>query len=96
MHYPLEKRNELIEAKPADMNVRTYCGTIGISYATYYKWYKEYHSTHNQSSFIDVTNLVSDSDPTSLDLEINNITIHVKNDYDENHLLCVLRSLKKL
>ena len=42
MKYTLEKKRELIDAKPANQDISSYCNDIGISKASYYKWLEEY------------------------------------------------------
>ena len=41
MKYTLEKKRELIDARPANQDISTYCNDIGISKASYYNWLKE-------------------------------------------------------
>ena len=41
MKYTLEKKRELIDARPANQGVSSYCNDIGISKASYYKWLKK-------------------------------------------------------
>lgn len=97
MYYSLEKRIEIVEAKPVDMDVRTYCKNVGIAYSTYYKWYKDLNDKSKDTTFVDVTELVSECENIStIKLEISNISIHVNTNYNENHLLNVIRTLKKL
>lgn len=97
MKYSVEKRKEIITSKPEDLDVRTYCKKIGIAYSTYYKWYNEFNTLDEDksSSFIDITKLVVEGN-TTIDLEISNITIHIKSDYSESHLIRLINTLKKL
>lgn len=46
--------------------------------------------------FVDVTDMVTEIPSTTIDLEVSNIIIHVSNYYDENHLLNILNTLRKL
>ncbi len=46
--------------------------------------------------FVDVNDMVNEISSTTIDLEVSNIVIHVSNYYDENHLLKILNTLKKL
>lgn len=96
MYYSLDKRKEIVEGKPDDIDVRNYCKEIGIAYSTYYKWYKDLNSPSKDASFVDVTKLVNECNSSSIKLEISDIIIHINNNYDENHLLNVIRTLKKL
>ena len=99
MRYTLEKKKEIISTKPESLDVRAYCKKIGIAYSTYYKWYKEINNidTSNEStSFIDVTKLINEVSNDVIDIELSDITIHVKYDYCESHLLKLIRTLKRL
>lgn len=96
MCYSLEKRKEIITGRPANMDIRTYCNNVGISYSTYYKWYKDLSDKSKDITLVDVTELVNDCDASSIKLEISNISIHINTNYNENHLLNVIRTLKKL
>ena len=55
MYYSLDKRKEIVEGKPDDIDVRNYCKEIGIAYSTYYKWYNDLNSPSKDASFVDVT-----------------------------------------
>ena len=98
MMYSLEKKKEIINSKPKNVNVRAYCENIGVSYSSYYKWIKEITSycNANEKAFVDVTDIINEANDTTIDLEVSNITIHVSNCYDENHLLKIINTLKKL
>ena len=94
-----EQKKEIINTKPEGMEVRTYCKQIGISYSSYYKWYKEFNGTNNEiksTSFIDVTKLINEVSNDVIDLELSDITIHVSTDYNESHLLRLINTIKKL
>ena len=98
MMYSLEKKKEIINSKPKDVNVRAYCENICVSYSSYYKWIKEITSYYNANEkvFVDVTDIINEANDTTIDLEVSNITIHVSNCYDENHLLKIINTLRKL
>ena len=97
MLYTLEKKKEIINSKPKDVNVRAYCENIGVSYSSYYKWRNEILSYCNNEEkvFLDVTNIINEVD-NIIDLEISNVIVHVSNCYDENHLLKIINTLRKL
>lgn len=99
MRYTLEEKKEIISTKPENLDVRVYCKKIGIAYSTYYKWYKEINdieTSKESTSFVDVTNLINEVSDDVIDIELSDITIHVKNDYSESHLLKLIRTLKRL
>ncbi len=96
MRYTLEERKEIISAKPSNVNVETYCKTVGIAYPTYYKWKKELNAVETDLNIVDVTSLLSKNETNTIDLEISDITIHVNSDYNEAHLLSIIKSIKKL
>ena len=41
MKYSQEEKSKIIYDKPQNMDVRTYCNSIGLSYSSYYKWINE-------------------------------------------------------
>ena len=96
MRYSAEERKEIVLAKPGNVDVRTYCETVGIAYPTYYKWKKEFNTVETDVNIIDVTTLLSKDETNTIDLEISDITIHVNSDYNEAHLLSIIKSIKKL
>lgn len=90
MIYTLEKKKEIISTKPKSLDVRAYCKNIGVAYSTYYKWYKEINNidtSKESTSFIDVTKLINEVSNDVIDIELSDITIHVKYDYFESHYL---------
>ena len=99
MRYTIEKKKEIVTTKPEGMDVRAYCKQMGISYSSYYKWYKELYTSDSvveSVSFIDVTNLINETDNNVIDLELSDITIHVSPNYNESHLLRLINTIKKL
>lgn len=98
MRYTLERKREIIASKPNNVDVRTYCDSIDIAYSSYYKWIREINQdfSENKKMFVDVNDMVNEISSTTIDLEVSNIVIHVSNYYDENHLLKILNTLKKL
>ena len=92
MSYTLEKKKEIINAKPSNQDVTSYCNEIGISKASYYKWLKEINTDVNPK-FIEIT---SSTDTDVINIEVNNVIIHVEPNYDSKLLLSVINTLKQL
>lgn len=93
MKYTLEKKKELINARPVNQDITSYCNDIGISKASYYKWMREIDNTNNPK-FVEITppfNLAS-----MINIEVGGVVIHVEPDYDANLLLNIINTLKQL
>ena len=54
MKYTLEKKKEIINAKPSNQDVTSYCNDIGISKASYYKWLREIDNNAT-AKFVEIT-----------------------------------------
>lgn len=93
MKYTLEKKKEIINAKPSNQDVTSYCNDIGISKASYYKWLREIDNNAT-AKFVEITpsyNLTS-----IINIEVNGVVIHIESDYDKNLLLNLINTLKQL
>lgn len=98
MKYSQEEKSKIIYDKPQNMDVRTYCNSIGLSYSSYYKWINELKGSKPKSKVIDITNVFEDkkSKINCIDLECNNIIIHVNENCNETQLLNIIKLLKRL
>lgn len=74
--------------------VVTYIKEKGISNAAFYRWTKDLRDENVE--FIDVTNLIDKSSDVSLKLSLNEVNINIDNHYNEELLLKVIRTLKKI
>ena len=92
MKYTLEEKRELIDARPANQDVSSYCNDIGISKASYYKWLKEINTDVNPK-FIEIT---PSTDTDVIKIEVNSVIIHVEPNYNSKLLLRLIHSLKQL
>lgn len=93
MKYTLEKKRELIDARPVDQDVTSYCNDIGISKASYYKWLKEISKAVNPK-FIEITPSIVTADV--INIEVNGVIIHVEPNYNSKLLINLIHSLKQL
>lgn len=96
MRYTVEEKKNILSGLPANTKIDEYCKEIGIHPSTYYQWKRDFDNQTAETSFLDVTKLVNECNSSSIKLEISDISIHINNNYDENHLLNVIRTLKKL
>ena len=94
MYYNLEKKKEIINGKPDNMDVEEYCAKVGIGKSSYYKWLKLFDESNNESSFIDLSS-IQDKE-SIIDIEVNGITIHIHESFDSKHLSNVIKTLKLL
>ena len=94
MYYNLEKKKEIINGKPDNMDVEEYCVKVGIGKSSYYKWLKLFDESNNESSFIDLSS-IQDKE-SIIDIEVNGITIHIHESFDSKHLSNVIKTLKLL
>ena len=93
MSYTLEKKKEIINAKPSNQGVTSYCNEIGISKASYYKWIKQINNNANPI-FVEITPAIKMN--SIINIEVNNVIIHVESNYDSKLLLSVITTLKQL
>ena len=78
MKYTLEKKKELINARPVNQDITSYCNDIGISKASYYKWMREINTDVNPK-FIEIT---PSTDTDVINIEVNSVIIHVEPNYN--------------
>ncbi len=94
MKYSDEEKKLIIKNKPENISVVEYCNNIGISKSIYYVWEKQLKE--KKRSFIDVTGLVLDDSPVNISLNIKDITINLDSNYNEELLIKVINSLRKI
>ena len=93
MKYTLEKKKEIINAKPSNQDVTSYCNEIGISKASYYKWLREIDNNADPI-FVEITPAIKMN--SIINIEVNNVIIHIEPNYDSKLLLSVINTLKQL
>ncbi|MGN1337784.1 MAG: transposase [Candidatus Coprovivens sp.] len=99
MSYSEIEKKRIIEEYDSSVSVERYVESKGISKTSFYKWQKIYGDKvqSNNITPIDITKEIKNSFQTaSLCIKTNNIDIIVNDTYNEELLLRVIRSLKKL
>ena len=89
----IRKEKEIINAKPSNQDVTSYCNEIGISKASYYKWIKQINNNANPI-FVEITPAIKMN--SIINIEVNNVIIHVEPNYNSKLLLSVINTLKQL
>lgn len=97
MRYTLEERKLILKEYDSFTGSTTQFITLrNLCPATFYKWLKERNSAID-ASFVDITNeLKMDLCNDSINITVNEVKIGLSNNYNEELLLKVIRSLRKL
>lgn len=69
-----------------------------ISKASIYKWIKLYSDEINNdgNGFVNISRLIKNNKAKDIEIKLSEVSITVKNDYDEELLLNIIRTLKKI
>ena len=99
MSYSEIDKKRIIEEYDSNVPVERYAKLKGISKTSFYKWQKIYGDTSQLGRIvpIDVTNEIKKPNQlSSICIQMNNTNIVVDDNYNEELLLRVIRSIKKL
>lgn len=97
MRYTLEERKKILNEYDSFTGSTTqFITSRNLCQATFYKWLKERNNA-SDVPFLDVTNkLKVDLCNDSINISVNEVKIGLSNNYNEELLLKIIRTLKKL
>ena len=96
MIYSNEEKIQIIKNKPENESVINYCNSIGVSKSSFYNWVKELDEANEKPSFIDVTDIAMKNVSNDIKLTIKDVSINLNSNYNEELLIRVINSLRKL
>jgi len=96
MIYSNEEKIQIIKNKPENESVTNYCNSIGVSKSSFYNWAKELDEVKEKTSFIDVTDIAIQNATNDIKLTIKDVCINLKSNYNEELLIRVINSIRKL
>lgn len=96
MTYSDEEKILIVKNKPENESVTTYCNSIGVSKTSFYNWAKELEGNLEKPQFIDVTDIALNNVSNDITLTVKDVCINLNLNYNEELLLKVINSLRKI